>query len=224
MSWRVALIDSCGFWRGALDSASFTSDGRRIEAGPPRPDVSGHGSRIAELLAAPGAPVELLLGQVFVGAGPTCAASVSAAVDWAVDRHADLIHMSFGLSTDMEILRQAIARACAEGALLVASVPARGGRVFPAAYDGVIRGTGDARCKPGEISCLERGLFGGCARLSSSEREDEKRGGASIGAAWISKMITRLSRGRTVDEVIESLDSLATHRGRERITAIEACP
>jgi hypothetical protein len=212
MSCRVALIDSCGLRPDAIEAASFKSVGRVVERVPPIADPTGHGSRIADLLCAGEESIELLLGQVFSSAAPTTAAAVAAAFDWAVERGATLIHLSLGLAADREVLRAATARAVACGSIIVAATPARGVPVYPASYPGVIRASGDARCAPGELSRLDEAHFGGCPQLAG-------RGGASIGAAWVSKAITQLSHPLTAEAAVRGLYARAIHIGPERIRA-----
>ena len=183
MSWRVALIDSCGAWPGAVAAAAFVEESavaaeETVQRCATAVDATGHGSRVARLLSEGGAEFELMLGQVFLGRAPASAAAVAAALDWAVAGGADLIHMSLGLAADRAVLAAAVGRAVGAGCVLVASAPARGGVVYPAAYRGVIRGTGDARCGPGELSCLVPVFFGGCPRRVVS--------GAEVGAAGAS--------------------------------------
>ncbi len=211
MSWRIGLIDSCGGWSGAAGAAAFASEGSRVDHRAPGPDPTGHGSRIAELLTSDGAPVELLLAQVFLSALPASTAAVAAAVDWAAARGAHLIHLSLGVAADRAVLRAAIARAIDSGIVVVAAMPARGPPVYPAGYPSVIGGTGDARCGPGDLSVLGPRLFGGCAAT-----EQGVRGGASVGAAWVSRAISRLPAGTSSAAAIEALCEMARHAGPER--------
>ena len=106
---------------------------------PPTTDGSSAGrpSRIPRAMdrASPscslsGRPVELLLGQVFTTLGPTSGAAVAAAIDWAVERRAGLIHLSLGLASDRAVLGLAVQRAIDAGCILVAAMPgARGAGV-----------------------------------------------------------------------------------------------
>jgi len=260
MSWRVALIDSCGEWTGAVDAAAFVDesavgvgDAARLpsgvavgfagaDEGAPAvkrcatvADATGHGSRLARLLTDGDAVFALMLGQVFVGAAPASAAAVAAALDWAVAGSADLIHMSLGLAANRAVLAAAVGRAVGAGCVVVASAPARGGVVYPAAYSGVIRGTGDVRCGPGELSCLGPGFFGGSARFVVRGPEDCAVGidvgvgvgvgagadagisaGASVGAAWVTRSILSEPTRRDAREVIGLLTAKAKYLGRER--------
>ncbi len=245
MKWRVALIDSAGAWPGAIDAAAFVTEGGRVASRATVADPSGHGSRIAGLWAG-GVDFELLLGQVFVEAGATSGAAVAAAIDWAVGRGADLIHMSLGLSADRVVLRDAVRRAVESGCILVASTPARGGPVFPAGYARVIRGTGDARCSAGELSWLGAGLFGGCPRFEEGGNPEGAApgagagvctdvgagagarvgvggragvavgGGASAGAAWVTRKIVSGPKYESVKALEAALSEGASYRGPER--------
>jgi len=225
MSWRVGLIDSCGSWPGAIDAAAFVSAGERVERRATTVDSSGHGSRIAQLWAAGDAAFELLLGQVFLSREPASGAAVAAAVDWAVASRADLIHMSLGLEADRAVLAAAVARAIESGCIVVAAMPARGAVVYPAAYPGVIRATGDARCAPGELSCLGPGFFGGCARIAASGPGDfaaATGGGASVGAAWVTRIILSGPRPATASVAVAALTASARYVGRERRGCVPA--
>jgi hypothetical protein len=218
VSRRIVLIDSCGGWPGASDAAAFADDGGHVERREPAPDPSGHGSRVAQLLTAGDAAVELLLAQVFLDARPTSAAAVAAAVDWAVAAHADLIHMSLGLAADRGVLSAAVARAVGWGCLIVAAMPARGALAYPAGYTGVIRGTGDARCAPGELSHLGDWLYGGCPRFEAArpgKTPGAVVGGASIGAAWVTRSILNGPQAPTANGTVQALTARALYQGPE---------
>lgn len=221
MSWRVALIDSCGDWSGAIDSAAFVTNGQHAERRAPVADPSGHGSRVAQLFAAGDVAYELLLGQVFLGAGAASGAAVAAAIDWAVAAGADLIHMSLGLQADRAVLGAAVERALGSDCVIVASMPARGALVYPAAYPHVIRGTGDARCAPGEVSCLSPWFFGGCPRFPANAAVDFGAG-ASVGAAWITRNILSGPKHVTASIVIAALQASARYMGPERRELVPA--
>jgi hypothetical protein len=234
MTWRVGLIDSCGGLEGidtaavlkdasaVADAAAFVAHDGRVQCRESVADPTGHGSRIAELLIS-GPSVELLLGQVFTTSGPTSSAAVAAAIDWAVERRVGLIHLSLGLAGDRAILRLAVQRAIDAGCILVAAMPARGAPVYPAAYPGVIRATGDARCAPCELSALRPWFFGGCPRLevashvANGRTADRSGGGASIGAAWVTHAILQESPLAAPAAAL-ALTARAKYRGPERKT------
>lgn len=221
VSWRIGLIDSCGAFPGASVAARFVASAQRVARVECGPDPTGHGTRIASILTADGADAELVLAQVFTAGAPTSAAIIAAAIDWAVGEHVNLLHLSLGLAADRPILRSAIAQAVARGILLVAAMPARGGPVFPASYPGVIRGTGDARCQPGELSALEPGAFGGCPRHDGDE--GQRGQGASIGAAQVTRALIDSGGPDSYAGAIGRLTALARYLGPEnRRTALSA--
>jgi len=212
--WRVGLIDSCGIWPGAIEAAAFVSAGRCVEQRAVTADSSGHGSRIARLLQGGDVPSELLLAQVFVNSKPATGAAVAAAIDWVHARGASLIHLSLGLGADRSVLAAAVASAVDAGCIVVASMPARGAPTYPAAYPGVIRATGDARCAPSEVSWLGPSFFGGCPRVSDCAQTD-LRGGASIGAAWVSQAILNGPANAPAHVVAAMLAAGASYIGPE---------
>ncbi len=213
MSWRIGLIDSCGAFPTARTATRFVASAQRVARVECGPDPTGHGTRIASIIAASTDHAELVLAQVFTSAAPTSAAIIAAAVDWAVGEDVQLLHLSLGLAADRPVLQAAIARATARGILIVAAMPARGGPVFPAAYPGVIRGTGDARCQPGELSALEPGSFGGCPRHAMA---DGLRGqGASVGAAAVTHALICSGGPEPYDSIIRRLTALARYSGPE---------
>jgi hypothetical protein len=229
VTWRVGLIDSCGAGlRGpdaatpvdassVADAAAFVACDGRVERRDTVADPTGHGSRVAGLLIS-GRRVELLLGQVFTTQGPTSGAAVAAAIDWAAERRVGLIHLSLGLGSDRAVLRVAVERAIDAGCIIVAAMPARGAPVYPAAYAGVIRATGDARCAPHELSHLGPWFFGGCPRLAVADRA---RGGASIGAAWVTHAILQEAT-LAAPAAVDALTARAKYLGPERRTPASA--
>lgn len=225
VTWRVALIDSCGSRPGALDAAAFADEGGRVARREPVADLSGHGSRVAQLFTAGDVALQLLLGQVFLDARPASAAALAAAIDWAVAARADFIHMSLGLGADRAVLAAAVERAVGAGCFIVAAMPARGGLVYPAGYPGVIRATADARCAPGELSHLGPWLFGGCPRFEAAAQDEgatpgnstiAAAGGASIGAAWVTRSILQGPRPATAVAAVSALSAMARYVGPER--------
>jgi hypothetical protein len=206
---RIGLIDSGADRSRVVSARRFAADG----AAAPLvvPDPTGHGTRVAERIAAGREDVEFVLGQVFESAGPTSALAVAAALDWCVAEGARLVHLSLGLAADRAPLAAAVARAAAAHCLLVAATPARGGPVYPAAYPRVIRATGDARCRAGELSRLAAATFGGDLTGAAGGR------GASVGAAAVSAaLIAVLGPGLRYEEALEALAARARYDGPER--------
>ncbi|MFM7274424.1 MAG: S8 family serine peptidase, partial [Gammaproteobacteria bacterium] len=178
-------------------------------------DPAGHGSRIAAIVAEDGG-VELLDARIFGAGLRTDAARAAAAIDWLVAEGARILNLSLGLREDREVLRDACARAVAAGALLVASSPARGGKVFPAAYPGVLRATGDARCAPGEISWLGSTQADAGGHVRSLDGEVA---GASMGCARVTAALARwlgAHPGASNADAITALRVQARYIGPER--------
>lgn len=176
------------------------------------PDRIGHGSALARLVLEHAPESRLLNGQIFHERPATTADRVAMAIDWAVDQGAALILLSLGLHENRPALQRACAKAIAAGVLLVASAPARGQPVFPAAYPGVIRASGDARCRPEDLSWFD-GCFGACPRAT----EDSRIAGASFAAARVAGMLASLiARGVEPDRVATALRNSARFVGRER--------
>jgi len=167
-NWRIALVDSCGSWPGAETARRFTRAGDRIAETDPIDDGSGHGTRLAGVINAGRESIALMLAQVLDDVGRGSADVVAAGIDWCVGNGVDLIHLSLGLRADRESLRCAIRRAIDADCIVVAATPARGTVPYPAAYEGVIRGTGDARCAPDVVSRLDEWTFGGCVTAPSA--------------------------------------------------------
>jgi hypothetical protein len=217
---RVALLDSgvtADLEARVLVSRAFlqqSADG--ITGTAAVEDQLGHGSELAGLILSEAPTAMLLPAQLFSEKLVCTPLQVASALDWAVLEGAQVVNMSFGLRQDRPVLREACARALAAGVILVAAAPARGAAVYPAAYEGVVRASGDARCEPGEISFLDspQADFGACVHSSTPAVA-----GASVGCAYLSGKIAHCLGSTTAsnrDEVRQWLVQQACYRGRER--------
>jgi Subtilase family len=216
----VGLVDSgvaCELGdRVAVDSAFVLGDGERVERHPATADAIGHGSSVARTILAAAPTARIANAQVFHRSIAAPPAVVADALGWAVEQGARLVNMSFGVRSDREVLRSACAAARAAGAILLAAAPARGPAVFPAAYPGVIRVSGDARCAPGDLSLLgsAQADFGACPRTS-----DGRLRGASAAVAHLTgRAAAFLAERPEADSaaVARFLETAARHRGPER--------
>jgi subtilisin family serine protease len=218
--WRVAVFDSgIGLPTAAAvtQSRRFVDEGDRVLDEPPIADPIGHGTIVASIIAGAYRPVELLIAQVLNERARCTPATLAAATVWALEQEAELLHFSLGLPHDRAVLGSAIAAATAAGVLVIAAAPARGLTAYPAAYPGVIRTTGDARCNDTQISFLDSAAadFGACAMYQTPSGQVSR--GASIGAAHVSRyLVTHLPTGLAVSEVYESLVRRAAFHGPER--------
>ena len=182
-------------------------------------DDMGHGTAVANRIIARSNRVRLVCAKIFASAGVTTAAQAAGGLNWLNGMGCEVINMSLGLPADRRILREACHKLIDAGVILVASMPARGAAVYPASYPGIIRVTGDARCKPGEISFLnsERHDFGACARPVEEQPAPRIPAGASMACACITATIAGyLADGGERSTVPDYLERISSYRGPER--------
>jgi len=183
-------------------------------------DRIGHGSRTLEAIATGAPGVRLAVAQVFGEVLRTDADRVAQALDWLVGQGAAVINLSLGVRRDHPPLRAACERALAQGCVVIASTPARGDPVFPAAYPDVIRVMGDARCASGQHSALllPHADFGACVLPSDGDRA---HAGASLGSAHLSGRVAELLAGGLAggrEAVWQALVATADFHGPEHRT------
>lgn len=180
MPW---VIDQCNF-----PAKEYTSD---TDGDVDCIDQIGHGAALTEVILSHESSLCLLVARIFQERLTTTPVQVAAGLDWLVEQGAQVINMSFGLHADREVLREACRRALAKGVVLVGASPARGTPVFPSAYTGVLRATGDARCSFDELSLLRTAQadYGACVRS-----KDTAIAGASAGAAHLTGHIAQFLR------------------------------
>jgi subtilisin family serine protease len=196
---RVGILDS-GVRRDAgltlAGTMRFSAGaGGEIQTDPGLEDATGHGTEVTRLIADAAPLAALIHAQVFAEGFAAAPALVAAGLDWLVEQSARIITMSFGLAADREVLERSCAAALKAGVVLVAAAPAQGPPCFPAAYEGVVAVTGDARCAPGEVADLEgvRADFG--AWCASPERGGGAVAGASAAAAHFTGLVARVMDG-----------------------------
>lgn len=216
MALRVAVVDSgCSAVHAprVRAAAAFVIGDGGLDEVPTIEDVLGHGSRVADILLHGAPQAELLVAQVFRERLTTTAAQVAAAIDWAVANGAQLVNLSLGLREPRPALAQACARAVAAGVVLCAAAPARGQAVYPAAFAGVLRVSGDARCAPGEFAAIGSAEidFGAHVRPLGGSLTGA---GASMACAWLSGLAAQyLASGGGVETLRDWLEEKACHRG-----------
>jgi hypothetical protein len=217
LSGRLAERDgrSRRFWLG---------DDGEVEEGAAQPDPMGHGTALAEVILAGARHIHLLNAQVFDGRGRATPAAAAAGLGWLVRHGARLVNMSFGVPEDREILSTACAEALRAGAMLVAPVPAMGSFTFPAAYPGVLRVTGDARCRADELVWLDgpRAQVGANPWLTDEPpavRPTQPVAGSSVATARVTARLARLLAerpGATNRDLLAGLADTAEHLGPQR--------
>ncbi|WP_421866537.1 subtilisin-like serine protease QhpE [Motiliproteus sp.] len=191
---RVGLVDSgvAEFQRNSVAAmADFSQPQGLITWEMEGLDRLGHGSTLAGVMIQQLPEVALLSAKIFDRRLAANAEQAAKAIDWLLDQGVQVINLSFGIRTSRPALEQACIRAGEAGVVLVASSPAMGAEVFPAAYSGVIRVTGDARCAPGETSWgpSAQADFGACVRPDRANRCHPNVVGASVAAAYISAQV-----------------------------------
>jgi len=198
---RIGLLDSgagAAFTGRVLARSRFGLGGdRQLIESRPDADRGGHGGAIAAIIAALAPQARFLDAQVFDRRGVSSPAVVAAGLDWMVRNDVRVVNMSFGLVEDREVLRLACERACKSGVVMFAATPARGPRVFPAAYPAMIRVCADGRCGRRELSVLagDEADFGACPFPLVQNSYGRVSGGASyavahatgIASAWLAE-------------------------------------
>jgi hypothetical protein len=194
VSVRIGVVDS-GFRENQsnwiADSAAFYLLEGDLWMGESSFDVMEHGARILDIIKYHYPDGHFYSAQVFDNRGVTTPAQVAAAIDWLCEQKVQLINLSLGLRQDREVLADSVNRAVSKGIVISASSPARGDPVYPSAYEGAFRMTGDARCNIDEITCLETEFadFGG--HVLGLDQEQAKAG-ASLGCAHMSGHLAKI--------------------------------
>ncbi|WP_372834669.1 S8 family serine peptidase [Pontibacterium sp.] len=188
---KVGVVDSGFLPRQAdyiQDSAAFIVQDDSLWQDQATEDQLAHGTKICDVIHRISPDSKILLAQVFRARFTTTALQVSAAIRWLTEQEVNVINLSLGLRTDRPQLREAVADAIAAGVLICASSPAKGEPVYPSAYPGVLRTTGDARCTLDEWSMLNTQY----ADIGAHVRcLDGSISGASIGTAYVAGHIAK---------------------------------
>jgi hypothetical protein len=205
---RIALID------GPLPTA-FPGLEMQGYICTPHPDIARspaaqHALSMARAIMQAGS-VQIDNYVVFPGRLATSVDVICDAIAQAADSDAQIIHCSFGLPNPSLQLAEAVTLAQSRGKRIVASAAARGARVFPAGFAGVISVQGDARCGAQDWSWLDlpHAIFGACPSGS-----DPQIGGASVAAAHFTGHLAQA----LMREEANLMKSRARFQGRERKT------
>ena len=183
----------------------------------PAPTVDNHASHLAEIVLGLCPAAQLVDARAFVQGDAGSASQVAAALDWLVDQQVAIVNMSFGLRNDRSVLALAITRAADAGTLLLASSPAAGPAVFPAAYPEVLAVTGDARCSVDVYADYAgSNLDFGAAAGGLQHQAHQAGGGASYACAHVSAALARLlDTGCQSQQAVSELRRACHFRGRE---------
>lgn len=209
---RIGLIDGSlpAHWPGLAACKRFCKPDGTTSAGR-------HAVAMAETIRfLARADLQFINAVVFPGRLVTSQQTVCDAVNWLAEHTPDIVLCSFGMAQSSVDLRVGISRLRNTGSLVVASAPARGDPVYPAAIEGVISVQGDARCDPEELSRLDlpQATFGACP-VSASDPDIR---GASPAAAHMAGLLARHWKG---ENSLRALTPAIRYRGRERRGATE---
>ncbi len=222
MIWTAALAEGtitvCVLDSGCnvadVEGESFLSGDEALT------DSIGHGTNICALVQGMAPEARVVMLKCFDDMNNDEEEPIAKALRAAVDvYHADVINMSWTSTAESDGLREAIAYAREQGAVLVASAgnlslaSGLGSVIYPAAYDAVIGVAGVDLTKEGQPSTSLWYLYGQqvdvCAR---GDCGDEK--GSSYAAARISGLIAAaLQDGMEPAQIDEYLAGMASDMG-----------
>lgn len=207
---RVGIIDSglpanCNL--SILEACDFTGTSTTT-------DQLGHGSAITRIIST-NLAADIVSARVFHDKLVCTPSQIADAIQWLVSMEVNIINMSFGLRNDRRVLRDTCEHALEKNIILVAAAPSQGEPVYPSNYSGVIRATGDARCKQGEISWLnsEQADFAGY-----SGKPHFGPAGASIGCASVTASIAKVKAQfphYDQDAIFQSLIQKSNYQGSQ---------
>lgn len=216
---NVAVVDSGAPVLKAcwlLQQRRFVVD-EQVVVGEVVPDALGHGSAVMAIIRHHAPSVNIINAQVLDAKGRCHTEQLVSALEWLLTLPAMHIHLSLGLRTPSDALREVCDALIAAGSILVASSPAMGEPVFPAALPGVLSVTGDARCAVKEWSWFQ--TEGTRPEYGAHVQWLQGLGGASIAAAHLSGIIATYRQRyphATVEEVIAYLQYAASRKGEQK--------
>ncbi|WP_428687119.1 hypothetical protein [Roseibium sp.] len=209
---RIGLIDGAlpREWPGL--SSQFRcceADGLQL--------AQDHATAMAQTIEACAGQVTFLNAVVFPGRLAASLADVCSALDRLARDPPDIVLCSFGMARTSVEMAVATERLLKAGCLVVASAPARGDPVYPAAFDGVVSVQGDARCMPGELSRLDlpQAMFGACPVAAGNAHIR----GASAAAAHLAGLLAKVPN-TTLQPDLSGLMPFVKYLGRERKTQV----
>lgn len=215
---RIGIIDSGvspSHANQTVAACGFQLQDKQLLQTEAQLDKLGHAEAITTAITHNYPDAELLAAQVFFDHLGSTTLQISAALQWLVDEGAQIINMSLGLPKDSRLLGEACEIASDQGVLLVASAPASGNAVYPAACPNVWSITGDARCEKDEFS-----YFGNAQADFAASVLDQhgRRVGASISSAYMTGHIARCIQQNpniSDDSLKHRLIASAKYRGEQ---------
>tara|TARA_R110001599_G_scaffold173064_1_gene364794 strand:- start:6705 stop:7376 length:672 start_codon:yes stop_codon:yes gene_type:complete len=208
---KIGIIDSGippTYSYCVVEAKDFTGNATTI-------DQLGHGTAVTRIISHNLAS-NIVVARVFHDKLVCTPSLISDAIHWLISMKVNMINMSFGLRNDRSVLREACEQALRKNIVLVAAAPSQGDPVYPSNYNEIIKATGDARCKPNEISWLNspQADFAGY-----SGKPHLGPAGASIGCASVTAAIAQIKMKYphyNQAAIIETLKQRASHQGTQR--------
>jgi thermitase len=189
-------------------AASVNFTGSQTEA-----DVQGHGTHIAGIIAANinngigiagvAGDVKLLSVKVVEDKGMVWPSNVARGIIWAVDHGAQVINMSFTISSDTKSLADAVKYAADHGVVMFAAAGNRiNSRTFPAAYPEVIAVAAlnaDGTVWSGSNNSDKVDVYAPGSQIYSTTpgNKYEYKSGSSMATAYASGMAVNVLNGRS---------------------------
>ncbi|TYC48536.1 hypothetical protein FMN50_26075 [Rhodobacterales bacterium] len=211
---RIGLID------GALAASLPGLAAQRAFCDPDgTPLAQKHATAMATTVRSHEPQTHFVNAVVFPGGLSTTCRALCDALEWLTIDPPEVILCSFGMARSSVELCVLVARLQAAGSLIIASAPARGDPVFPAAFPDVLSVQGDARCQPGELSRLDlpHATFGACSEAIDAP---DIRGASAAAAHLAGHVASLLAEGEP--DPAASLTSFIRYHGRERKQAVPA--
>lgn len=204
---RIALIDGPLAVGRSGCTALLDPSGEAVIESP----AGQHAAAVAATIRAEAPEADILSIPVFHGKLSARIADLVSALELAADSDAAIVHCSLGLARDDAGVARAVAALA--GRIVIASAPARGAPVWPAALPRVFSVQGDARCGAGQWSVLKLPAadYGACPRAGNGAGI----AGASIAAAHMTGILAHRAPA-TEDAARAWLSASAAFHGRER--------
>jgi subtilisin family serine protease len=143
-----------------LPGCAVLSDGTVLAGEGAALDRLGHGTAVTAAIQEKAPEAEIIPVRVFHDALKTSSRALAAAIEHCLELRADVINLSLGTvnPAHRELFAGLVARAIAQGALIVAAREANGTPCWPGAIDGVL-GVGLDWEVPRETWRIEGGVF-----------------------------------------------------------------
>lgn len=176
-----------------------------------------HGNTVAALIKMAEPNSNFSIAKIFDDRVTASLGAVCPALEWIADQRLDLVNISFGTRQYSEQLEAACKKVHNSGALIICSSPARGGAVYPAAFEFCTAVTGDARCLPGQTSWLNTSTSDFGTHPFVNPNCASCGGGSSFAAARFTGLAAKLIAERTPrDSILSRIKADCLYVGAEK--------